>query len=57
MEISVDKESVVYVEWLLRERKMSRSGGIIGTLLLFKDLQSIVLLLLSIQAIRSMNTT
>ena len=36
--ISVDKESVVWVEWSLRERKMSRFGGIIGTVLPFKHL-------------------
>jgi hypothetical protein len=36
--ISVDKESVPYVERSLMERKMSRFGGIIGTVLPFKHL-------------------
>jgi len=36
--ISVDKESVAYVERSLRERKMLRFGGMIGTVLPFKHL-------------------
>jgi len=36
MGICVDKESVAEVERSLREQKMSRFGGIIGTILPFK---------------------
>ena len=38
MGISVDKESVVQVEQSLMEQKMSRFGGIIGTILPFKHM-------------------
>jgi len=51
-----DLDSVTWLELPPREQKMSRFGGIIGTVIPYKHLESKVLLLLSIQAIRSMST-
>jgi hypothetical protein len=56
MGMTVDKESVYYVELSLSERNMLRFRRIIVAFLPFKHLKSIVLLLLSIQAIRSIST-
>jgi len=55
MGISVDWDIVAKVEQSLLEGKMSRLGGIIGTVLPFKQMYSIVFLHLSMQTISSMS--